>query len=200
MWIWVVIPHHWETASYYSAISVTLHVRNIPDINQILTEEKCSKQVKKCQRRGAKFDREFPPLSGEKKNQNLEKTDFDRNQNILSSGQAPAVAAQTPAPLCQPPCTQPATRKPPASHPSAQAGTSGSATSPLPARQPPTSPLPGSCLPPVHPARRQPLPRRPAACPQATCPLPGPTSQPIKTHHDNQPIKKVPCNKGKFWE
>ncbi|KAJ9067300.1 hypothetical protein DSO57_1000881 [Entomophthora muscae] len=125
-------------------------VRNIPDINQILTEEKCWKQVKECPRGGAKFDREFPPLSGEKKNQNLGKTDFYENQNNLTSGQAPAPSASLPAP--SPP---PATR--------------------LPTPPPADLPAPGA----------------PADC-QLPTRVPGPTPQPTKTHHDTQPIRKVP--------
>ncbi|KAJ9049131.1 hypothetical protein DSO57_1027832 [Entomophthora muscae] len=132
------------------------HVRNIPDINQILTREKCWNQVEKCSTGGLKFDREFPPLSGEKKNQNLEKTDFYGSRNNLTSGQAPAAAAQTPATLHQPPAR-------PASQPPA---------SPLPASRAPSLP-PADPLPASHPLAH-PSPSGPAACPQATCPLPNP--------------------------
>ncbi|KAJ9071366.1 hypothetical protein DSO57_1037653 [Entomophthora muscae] len=135
------------------------NVRNIPDINQILSKEKCWNQVDKCSTGGAKFDREFPPLSGKKKNQNSEKTDFYGNWNNLTSGQAPATLCQPPASLLP-------------SQLLAQAGTSGPATSSLPACQPPAR-SPGSHQPPACP----PLPQR------AHCQLPGPMPQPIRSHH-----------------
>ncbi|KAJ9070698.1 hypothetical protein DSO57_1004929 [Entomophthora muscae] len=146
---------------YWIGICLRLNlggVRNIPDINQILTEEKCWKQVKECPSKGAKFDKDFPPLSGEKKNQFLEKTDFGENWNILSSGQAPAAAAQTPAPLCQPPCTQPATCKPPASHSPAGPGLASHSL----ATQLPTQALLATRSPTPPPADLLPAPRPPA--------------------------------------
>ncbi|KAJ9072006.1 hypothetical protein DSO57_1031689 [Entomophthora muscae] len=115
-------------------------VRNIPDINQILTEEKPWKQVREGPNKGAKVDNEFPPLSGEKKNQNLGKTELHKNWNILSSEQAPAATTQTPAAAAQAPARSPG----------------------------------------------------PSRLPVAHCQLPGPTPQPTKTHHNTQPVRKVP--------
>ncbi|KAJ9059684.1 hypothetical protein DSO57_1038880 [Entomophthora muscae] len=170
--------------------------KNIPDINQILTREKCWNQVDKCSTGGAKFDREFPPLSGE-------------NWNNLTSGQAPATLCQPPATPRKPPASLTPVQRAPAaqpatSHPPAQAGTSGPAASPPPARQPPAS-LPPACLAPAghllaHPSPQRtrclppghpPAPRAPANCQLPTW-VPGPTPQPTKTHHDTHPIRKVP--------
>ncbi|KAJ9087287.1 hypothetical protein DSO57_1034677 [Entomophthora muscae] len=147
-----------------------LPVRNIPDINQILSKEKCWNQADKCSTGGAKFDREFPPLSGEKKNQNSEKTDFYGNRNNLTSGQAPAT-------LCQPP---------------AQAGTSGPAASPPPAsHQPPAHPPPPPADPPLapRPSARFPGPcQLPVAHPVPRAHLP---SQPKPTMKPSQSEKSL---------
>ncbi|KAJ9068100.1 hypothetical protein DSO57_1032014 [Entomophthora muscae] len=164
-------------------------VRNIPDINQISTREKCWNQVDRCSTGDAKFDRVFPSLSGEKKNQNLEKTDFYGSQNNLTSGQAPATLCQPPAsllPAQRAPAAQPAARKPPTCQPpTCQPGSRQTPAHPAchlqTCRRPPTR------LPPGH----LPAPWAPANC-QLLTRVPGPTPQPTKTHHDTQPIRKVP--------
>ncbi|KAJ9090101.1 hypothetical protein DSO57_1006170 [Entomophthora muscae] len=131
-----------------------LNVRNIPDINQISTREKCWNQVDKCSTGEAKFDREFPSLSGEKKNQNLGKTDFYGSWNNLTSRQAPATLCQPPTTLCEPPARrqspacQPATRQPPTRLP-----TPLPADPPL-APRPPARSLTPSQLPAAHPGPR----------------------------------------------
>ncbi|KAJ9067815.1 hypothetical protein DSO57_1035365 [Entomophthora muscae] len=134
----------------------------IESTSPILTEEKPWKQVKECPNKGAKFDNAFLPLSGEKKNQFLKETGLHKNQNILSSEQAPAATAQTPASPTSAP-RQACRQSPPllASH------------------------CPATCLPTQ-------LPARPPCSQRAHCQLPGPTPQPTKTHHDTQPIRKFP--------
>ncbi|KAJ9064565.1 hypothetical protein DSO57_1029279 [Entomophthora muscae] len=110
--------------------------------------------VDKCSTGGAKFDRKFPPLSGEKKNQNLGKTDFYGSWNNLTSRQVPATLCQPPTsllPAQRAPAAQPAACKPPASHMSAS--------------HPPARLLPATCEP-------TPSPSGPATCPQATHPFP----------------------------
>ncbi|KAJ9053853.1 hypothetical protein DSO57_1020296 [Entomophthora muscae] len=87
----------WGQEDALSVISPPAAVRNIPDINQILTEGKCWEKIGKSPIKEAKFNEEFPPLFGENKNQNLEKTDFPGKRNNLASGQAPATLRQPPA-------------------------------------------------------------------------------------------------------
>ncbi|KAJ9061725.1 hypothetical protein DSO57_1017820 [Entomophthora muscae] len=94
-------------------------VRNIPDINQILTEEKCWKQIMECPSR-------HPPYLP------------------APSASLPAPASK---PSADPPACPPILRCP-ASHPQAQAGTSRPAASPqatclLPGPQPTASHPPG---------------------------------------------------------
>ncbi|KAJ9056996.1 hypothetical protein DSO57_1026656, partial [Entomophthora muscae] len=73
---------------------------NIPDINQILTEGKFWKRIEGFSVKNAQFNKDFPPLIWENKNQTEEKTELNKHRNNLSSRQAPTTPAST---LCQPP-------------------------------------------------------------------------------------------------
>ncbi|KAJ9048462.1 hypothetical protein DSO57_1034878 [Entomophthora muscae] len=63
----------------------------------VFDHRKCWGKIGKFPIQEAKFDKEFPPLFGENKNQIEEKPDFSRRQINLSSGQAPASTVQMPA-------------------------------------------------------------------------------------------------------
>ncbi|KAJ9049425.1 hypothetical protein DSO57_1024554 [Entomophthora muscae] len=142
------------------------YVRNIPDINQILTEGKCWEKIGEFPITEAKFDEEFPPLFGGNQNQNLEKTDFHENRNNLTSGQAPA-AAQTPAQ----PARLPLPRQPPASPPPV------TRLPRLAPAGPPPVPRPLASHPPIRqPPAHSPGSHRPPACPPPppAGPLPAP--------------------------
>ncbi|KAJ9064736.1 hypothetical protein DSO57_1027274 [Entomophthora muscae] len=157
------LRYHTSCLSSYTLLPCA--VRNIPDINQILSKEKCWNQVDKCSTGGAKFDREFPPLSGEKKNQNSEKTDFYGNWNNLTSRQAPATLCKPPAslpPAQWAPAAQPAACKLPHKPPSCCQSPARLPAASQPASHPPTR-LPASCLP-------TPSPSGPTASSQAPCP------------------------------
>ncbi|KAJ9086769.1 hypothetical protein DSO57_1000395 [Entomophthora muscae] len=91
-------------------------VRNIPDINQILTGGQFWKRIEVFPVKETKFNKDFPPLI-------REKIEFNNHQNNLSSGQAPATPASTlcqlpasPLPASLPPTCQPGPGQPPA-HP-----------------------------------------------------------------------------------
>ncbi|KAJ9075389.1 hypothetical protein DSO57_1036615 [Entomophthora muscae] len=137
-------------------------VRNIPDINQILTKGKCWKRMKNAQ-----FNRDFPSLIGEKINLTEEKTELEKRWNNLSSGQAPTSTLRQ----------HPASRQR-ASHLPAYL----SPPQPV-ACQPPTA-IQGPSAPRLPP-------QAPVGCQPPTW-VPGPTSQPIKISPQPQPIKKVP--------
>ncbi|KAJ9088696.1 hypothetical protein DSO57_1020605 [Entomophthora muscae] len=129
-----------------------LGVRNITDINQILIEGKFWKTIEECPVENKKFNKDFPPLIEENKNQIKGKTELNEHWNILSSGQAPtsllpahlspasqALASHPPAcpawrqrAHCQPPTHQPGPCQAPA----------------FSASRPTASPLP-ACLPPA---------------------------------------------------
>ncbi|KAJ9080060.1 hypothetical protein DSO57_1029062 [Entomophthora muscae] len=147
---------------------VYTYVRNIPDINQMLTERKIWGKIAETPIQGTKFDKEFPHLLGKNKNKIEEKPDLSGRWTNLSSGQAPAATAQTPAT----PASIPAASQAPAAHLLA-----------CPAACPqPTRSLPGPQLAGCHPPTW----------------APGLTLQPIRNSPGVQPIKKIPENKGKF--
>ncbi|KAJ9059179.1 hypothetical protein DSO57_1005102 [Entomophthora muscae] len=143
--------------------------------SQFLGVLKCWGKIGEFTIQEAKFDKEFPHLFGENKNQIEEKLDFSRRQINLSSRQAPAATAQTPAStLCQPshlPAKPPPPSQPPAS--------------PLPARA-----QPAICLP-AHPA-----PSVPAASPHPACLPPASlpaASQAPASHLLAHPAASVPA-------
>ncbi|KAJ9054250.1 hypothetical protein DSO57_1016730 [Entomophthora muscae] len=92
-------------------------VRNIPNVNQILTGVQCWKRIEGFPGKNAQFNEDFPPLIEENKNKTEEKMGHNQRQINLSSVQVPATPAST---LHQPPSAQPAASRPPASHPLAQ--------------------------------------------------------------------------------
>ncbi|KAJ9071013.1 hypothetical protein DSO57_1001783 [Entomophthora muscae] len=152
--------------------------KNIPDINQILTERKSWGKIAETPTQGAKFDKEFPPLLEENKNKIVEKLDLSGRWANLSSGQAPTATAQTPA---TPASTQPASRHP-ARHPSAL-------TRLLASRQPPSR-QPGPCRSPACLLARPPA--RPAASVPATSPCCPPARLPSCQRARPQPTRLLP--------
>ncbi|KAJ9049916.1 hypothetical protein DSO57_1019536 [Entomophthora muscae] len=91
--------------------------RNIPDINQILTEVPCWGKIGNFTVKNSQFDVDFPLLGGKNKNNNKVEIEFDQHWINLSSRQAPATPAST---LCQPPSTHPVASGPLASLPPAR--------------------------------------------------------------------------------